>query len=135
MHRDWQHSRVRDAAAMVLTLGPGPQAARDHDGPGSESKSDSKLPAGGSVLHSSYNLMMIRDSDTQAWTRILRPRNRNVTVENASSFWIERTGPPRWRPGPCLLQVAGGRWSESDSKSDSKLRKSGTRTLRLGLRF
>jgi hypothetical protein len=47
MHRDWQHSRVRDAAAMVLTLGPGPQAARDHDGPGSESKSDSKLPAGG----------------------------------------------------------------------------------------
>ena len=94
------------------------------------------------LLHSSFNLMMIRDSDTQAWTRILRPRNRNVTVKNASSFWnvknassfwIERTGPPRWRPGPCLLQVAAGRWSESDSKSDSKL-PAGGRCTALGVR-
>ena len=98
MHSDW-HSRVRDA--MVLTLGPGPQAARDHGGPGFESKSDSKLPAG-----SCCTGLGVRDSDTQAWTRILMSSNGKVTVlpvvevrrtgtgKNASSFRIERTGPP-----------------------------------------
>ena len=78
-----QHSHIWDA--MVLTLGPGPQAARDHDGPGS--KSDSKLPAGGSTA------LGVRDSDAQAWTQILRnqehpdptpsePPVRTVSLQN-----------------------------------------------------
>ena len=33
---------------------------------------------------------------------------RTGAGKNDRSFRIERTGPPRWRPGPCLSDPASG---------------------------